>query len=261
MADIKLENVQYSYYNHGQKYTALDHMDMHIRDGEFVCILGSSGCGKTTLLRLIAGLQLPQQGNVSIGGQDVTGPGTDRTVVFQNYTLFPWMTARKNVRFGIQQADKGCGKKEADRQALKYLEMVGMAEAADKYPHQMSGGMKQRVAIARALAMNADILLLDEPFGALDARNRRELQELLLKLWTAGEKQKTVVFVTHDIAEAVLLADRILYMKSGKIAENIPLKQFRPRNLQEHEMKELQNTLCAMFYEDGRGENEDETGL
>lgn len=269
MADIRLEKVGYSYENQGQKYTALEQIEVQIHDGEFVCILGSSGCGKTTLLRLLAGLQMPGQGQILLDGKRITGPGTDRAMVFQNYPLFPWMKAEKNVRFGIRQADRTCKKEEAARKALKYLEMVGMAEAADKYPYQLSGGMKQRVAIARALAMDADTLLLDEPFGALDAGNRRELQELLLKLWSTGEKKKTVVFVTHDIGEAILLADRILYMTPGKIAAEISVKQPRPRDLRSREMQNIQKMLLEMFEQSGektesceqKEGTENETGL
>lgn len=261
MGDIRLEKIQYAYEDYGQKRPVLDDINIHICDGEFVCILGSSGCGKTTLLKLIAGLQLPRQGRVYIDGKAVAAPGIDRAVVFQNYTLFPWMTAKKNVRFGIQQAHRECGKKEADALALKYLKMVGMAGDADKYPCQLSGGMRQRIAIARALAMDSDILLLDEPFGALDARNRHELQELLLGLWETGKKRKTVVFVTHDIAEAVLLADRILYMTPGRVAANIAVSQGRPRDLQDEELKKLQNILWKMFYKNEGSESDYETGM
>ena len=261
MSVIELNRVRFSYQDHGQSFQALEDVNVTIHEGEFVCILGRSGCGKTTLLRLIAGLQLPQYGEVCVNKTPVLGPGTDRAVVFQSYTLFPWMTARKNVQFGIQQAHKEISKTDAQRTAMEYLELVGMAEAANKYPFQLSGGMQQRVAIARALAMDTDILLLDEPFGALDARNRRELQNLLEQLWSTAEKRKTVIFVTHDISEAALLADRILYMTPGKIATDIRVDLPRPRKEQSEELKALKRQLLELFYENGEMEGEDETGV
>ena len=217
MSSIQLEHIRFSYVDHGQSFQALEDVTVTIGDGEFLCIVGRSGCGKTTLLRLMAGLQAPQSGSIRINGQEVTGPDTDRAVVFQNYTLFPWMTAAKNVQFGIHQSRRDLSRPEVRSIAMEFLEKVGMADFADSYPYQLSGGMRQRVAIARALAMDTDILLLDEPFGSLDARNRRELQALLEQLWSSGAKRKTVVFVTHDISEAVQLADRVLYMTPGRI--------------------------------------------
>ena len=259
MGGIDLTHLFYAYIDRGQRFSALEDVNLHIDQGQFICIVGRSGCGKTTLLRLLAGLQQPQEGSICINGRAVTGPDTDRAVVFQNYTLFPWMTARKNVQFGIRQVSRTLSRAEANALADDFLERVGMSEAADKYPYQLSGGMQQRVAIARALAMDTDILLLDEPFGALDARNRRELQELLVRLWVGTEK--TVIVVTHDINEAVLLADRILYMTPGKVAADISVKLPRPRNLQYGEAEALRQRLLELFYESGEMEESDETGM
>ena len=260
MSRIELRQVCYSYETNGQNFTALKNADVTIDSGEFVCILGRSGCGKTTLLRLIAGLQLPQQGKILINGETVSAPGTDRAVVFQNYALFPWMTALKNVQFGIQQAQKQISRQESRRIAAEYLERVGMVDAKDKFPCQLSGGMCQRVAIAKALAMDSKILLLDEPFGALDVHTRCELQALIEQLWRAGMVPKTVIFVTHDVSEAALLADRILYMTPGRIAKDIPVDLPRPRNTHSRQWKELQHQLRAMFYEDGEEVQQNETG-
>lgn len=249
MSEIRLEHLEYSYLDHGQRSKALSDVDVIIGEGQFVCLLGRSGCGKTTLLHLAAGLERPERGQVVIGGKPVTAPDTDRAVVFQNDTLFPWMTARKNVEFGIRHARKELGKSEVRALAEEFLGKVGMADAMDKYPYQLSGGMQQRVAIARALSMDTDILLLDEPFGALDARNRQDLQELLVSLWSAGEHRKTVLFVTHDIGEAALLADRILYMTPGRIAADVAVSLPRPRDARSEEMKHLREQLLALFYE------------
>lgn len=230
MAKIELDHITYIYSDQPGNAPVLKGLSLEIADGEFVCIVGASGCGKTTLLRLLAGLAFPSEGVVRIGGEPVAGPGTDRTIVFQNYALFPWMTARRNVEFGIRQARPSLSRAEARGIAGEVLRQVGMTGHADKYPFQLSGGMRQRVAIARSLAMDTNILLLDEPFGALDTGIRRELQTLLESVYlNAGGRRKTVVFVTHDIHEAVLLADRVIYMAAGGIAYELPVKLPRPR--------------------------------
>ena len=215
MPKIETKKLCFAYKDSKQSIKALENMELSIADGEFVCILGPSGCGKSTLLRLLAGLEKPDRGEVLIDGKPVTGPGSDRMIVFQDYALFPWLTAEKNVSFALCHGRR-LSKKESVEEARFYLKKVGIEKAAKLYPFQLSGGMRQRVAIARALAMDTDILLLDEPFGALDAKIRREIQELLLSLWQADGK-KTVVFVTHDIDEALLLSQRIVFMEPGRV--------------------------------------------
>lgn len=254
MAKIELQHVSFCYGDRGCCFRALDDLNLTIESGEFICLLGQSGCGKTTLLRLLAGLQMPTDGAITIDGKPIEGPDTDRAMVFQNYTLFPWMTARKNVQFGIRQARKQLSQNEAADLAMEYLSKVHMAGAADKYPYQLSGGMRQRVAIARALAMDSDILLLDEPFGALDAKIRADLQALLEELWCSKEtRHKTVIFVTHDIAEAALLASRILFMTPGKIRASIPVDLPRPRSSPAvtPQREQFQQALLAQFYQHG----------
>ena len=262
MARIELNDITFRYEGHNGPRTALSHVSLAVEDGEFVCLVGRSGCGKTTLLRLIAGLQFPASGQILLDGKPVTGPGTDRAVVFQNYALFPWMTARKNVEFGIRQANRTLSRSEIRERALDFLGKVSMRDAADQYPCEMSGGQRQRVAIARALAMDTDTLLLDEPFGALDARIRKELQLLLEQLWQSGERRKTVLFVTHDIAEAALLADRVIYMTPGKIAADLPIALPHPRDAlsdqEAKEMSDLRTELLQLFYQNSGLEDDHE---
>lgn len=258
MAKIELDHVSYCYADQPHAVSVLQDISLSVKDGEFVCIVGRSGCGKTTLLRLLAGLSFPTEGMVRISGQPVTEPGTDCSIVFQNYPLFPWMSARKNVEFGIRQARRRLHRGQVQQIAEEYLQKVDMLRDADKYPYQLSGGMRQRVAIARSLAMDTDILLLDEPFGALDARIRRELQILLESLCTSsGEKRKTVVLVTHDIREAVFLADRILYMIQGKIFRELPVPLPRPRNERSTtdtaQMRAIRQELLSLFDQTDRG--------
>ncbi len=256
MSIIDIFHLTFSYKNNNRYETVLSDLNLQIKEGEFVCITGHSGCGKSTLLNILAGLLLPSSGRVVIDGNPLTGPGTERAVVFQHDSLFPWMTARKNVLFGIQQARRELKKSEAEELAEVYLKKVGMEKAMDKYPYQLSGGMQQRVAIARALAMDSKILLLDEPFGALDAKRRKELQQLLESLWDSRNGKKTVVFVTHDIEEAILLADRILFMRPGRIEADmmVPFSRPRTRNrekiLSSMEYKLLKNKLTDLFYLD-----------
>lgn len=227
MPGIEIDNLHYRYPNKNQPVDALNGFQLQIQNGEFLCIIGPSGCGKSTLLRMLSGLDTPDSGEIRIDDSPVKGPGADRMIVFQDYALLPWLTAEGNVRFALRYG-KGLAKAQAAEVATQFLERVGMEQAADRYPFQLSGGMRQRVAIARALAMDTDILLLDEPFGALDAKTRTELQQLLLKLWQS-EQRKTVVFVTHDIEEAILLADRIVFMENGQNRAEIRMDAPRPR--------------------------------
>jgi NitT/TauT family transport system ATP-binding protein len=203
---------------------AVDQVDLQIADGEFLVIVGPSGCGKSTLLDMLAGLTLPSRGQILIDGTPITGPGPDRGVVFQQYALLPWRTARENVEFGLEAA--AIGKRERRERARVYLDLVGLEDFADSYPHQLSGGMKQRVAIARSLATDPELLIMDEPFGALDALTREALQSQLARIWE--RTGKTIVFVTHGIEEAVYLGQRVAVMSArpGRIKAviDIPLK-------------------------------------
>lgn len=232
-------------------------ISLTVDEGEFVCVVGQSGCGKTTLLRLIAGLTHPTSGTVRLNRERITGPDTDRSIVFQNYLLFPWMTVRRNVEFGIRQAQRSLNRSQVRQIAEEFLEKVDMFDDADKYPCQLSGGMQQRVAIARALAMDAEVLLMDEPFGALDTRIRRELQ-ILLESLRDGDRRKTMVFVTHDINEAVFLADRIVFMTPGRIYRTLNVPLPRPRSTPDEAdaavMRMLRRELRELFSQTHRRE-------
>lgn len=207
-------------------FHALQDVNLDIRAGEFLTLVGPSGCGKTTLLDLLGGLTLPSSGTLHVSGQPVTGPGLDRGVVFQQYALFPWLTALRNVEFGLE-AKGVADKRERSARAHDYLALVGLEAFAQHYPHELSGGMKQRVAIARSLSFDPEILLMDEPFGALDEQTRESLQAQLLQIW--GRTGKTIVFITHSIDEAVYLGQRVAVMQPapGRIAEliDVPLAE------------------------------------
>ncbi len=215
----------------GTRTTALEGLSFNAHRREFMCILGPSGCGKSTLLRLLAGLDQPTSGRVLLDGREVVAPGPERGVVFQGYTLFPWLTVKQNVMFGLKI--RGAGELQADAEARQWLELVGLGAFADAYPAQLSGGMKQRVAIARALANNPRILLMDEPFGALDAQTRCQMQHHLLQIWRNVDI--TILFITHDIDEALYLADRILVLKAnpGRLDELIEVPVPRPRSVEQ----------------------------
>ncbi|MBY4725172.1 MULTISPECIES: ABC transporter ATP-binding protein [Burkholderia] len=208
--------------------TALDDVSFRTYRREFVCVIGPSGCGKSTLIRILAGLDAQTSGEVLLDGKPVQGPGADRGMVFQGYTLFPWLTVKKNVMFGLRM--NGSSNGQAEREALQWLDLVGLTRFADVYPHQLSGGMKQRVAIARALANRPRILLMDEPFGALDAQTRARMQTHLLDIWRNIDV--TILFITHDLDEAIFLADRILVLKAnpGAVQELIEVPVPRPRD-------------------------------
>lgn len=210
------------------EFTALSDVSLNVRDGEFICLIGPSGCGKTTLLNTIAGFVQASDGDVRVNGQKITQPGPDRGVVFQEYGLFPWFTVEQNVQYGPRL--KGIHGKELKEISNYYLSLVHLEHAAKNYPAQLSGGMRQRVAIARALANKPDIMLMDEPFGALDEMTREMLQEELLKIWEL--ERRTCVFVTHSISEAVFLADRIVVMASypGRIVNVLDNPLDRPRD-------------------------------
>ncbi len=247
---IEIRDVSFDYVDRRSKSSVLDHVSLTIKEGEFICILGSSGCGKSTLLGLLNGLHKAKSGAILLDGREIQGPGPDRAVVFQQYSLFPWLTVKGNILFGIKQSGKKYTRAQRDKLAEDYIKKVGLMGAASKYPGQLSGGMKQRVAVARALALESEVLLLDEPFGAIDPILRLELQEMVSKLCT--ENNKTVVFVTHDIDEAILLADRIVVMEPGRIRTVLPVEFPHPRK-RENLMgtagyEKLHRKLIASFY-------------
>ena len=258
MSRIEVRNLTVEYAEKNNRFTALEDVSFSVDSGEFVSVIGSSGCGKSTMLSVLEGINSPTRGTVLIDGKPINGTGSDRGVVFQHYSLFPWMTARKNVAFGVKQAKRDLPRSERLKIADEFLNKVGLENFGNKYPSQLSGGMQQRVAIARALAMDTDILLMDEPFGAIDAKNRTLLQELLLKLWEGDgtQEKKTVVFVTHDIDEAILLSDRIVMMLAnpGRVYREIPVPFERPRNHAElvrtSEYGKFRNGLLSLFYSD-----------
>jgi NitT/TauT family transport system ATP-binding protein len=221
---------------------ALGRIDLTIASGEFICLIGASGCGKSTLLRIIAGFEEPTTGQVSVNGKHIIGPGSDRGMVFQDYALFPWMTVRRNIGFGPRQ--RGLPRQEIAAIADEFVKLVGLERFADRYPSQLSGGMKQRVAIARVLANDAGILLMDEPFGALDALTREQLQRELLQIW--ARTRVTVVFVTHSVEEAVLLSDRILVMSAGpgRIDSDIAIELPRPREVSSPEFNTVRRDVA-----------------
>ena len=220
---------------------ALRGINMTIEKGEFVCLLGASGCGKSTLLQIIAGFEKASRGSVSVYGTEVDRPGPDRGMVFQDYALFPWLTVRENISFGPRH--RGVPKPDINVRTGRFLAMVGLAAFADRYPYQLSGGMKQRVAIARVLANDTDLLLMDEPFGALDALTRSKLQEELIEIWQSTKL--TVIFVTHSVEEAVLLADRVLVMTAspGRIDYQVTVGLPRPRDVSSPEFNELRREV------------------
>ncbi|MDE6955843.1 MAG: ABC transporter ATP-binding protein, partial [Oscillospiraceae bacterium] len=224
---VQVKGVRMVFDTRNGEMVALNGVDLDIHENEFICVVGPSGCGKSTLLNIIAGLTQPTSGTVLCNGKEVTGTGTDRGVVFQQYALFPWLTVKKNVKFALEM--RGVKGKEADEEAMKYLEKVDLVKFADHYPKELSGGMKQRVAIARAYAANPEVLLMDEPFGALDAQTRTQLQTELLETWE--KDRKTCFFITHDVDEAIILAQKVIIMSArpGRIKEMVDIDIPYPR--------------------------------
>ena len=223
---------------------ALRAIDFKVHRREFVCVIGPSGCGKSTLIRILAGLESHSKGDVLLDGKPVTGPGRDRGMVFQGYSLFPWLTVKRNVMFGPEMS--GHTRSTAESQARQWLDLVGLSQFADAYPHQLSGGMRQRVAIARALVNEPRILLMDEPFGALDAQTRAKMQSHLLDIWR--NLDITVLFITHDLDEAIYLADRILVLKAhpGEVQEVIEVPVPRPRSAAQFSSLEFRATKARL---------------
>lgn len=260
MPSIEFKNVEYSYVDNNESFLALENINLEIAQGEFVCLVGHSGCGKSTMLNLLAGLAKPTKGQVCIDGKPIAGPAPDRSIVFQSYSLFPWQTALQNVVFALRKTHKEISKEDAKAKALELLKQVGVNDAANRFPFQLSGGMRQRVAIARALAIDAPIMLLDEPFGALDPMIRRKLQALLMDLW-ANSCCKTAVFVTHDIDEALILADRIVFMEPRHIIRVFELPKNRAHTIEaiydDPQMRALKDEVLALFEATAQGEEDE----
>ncbi len=226
---LTVSHLDKNFESPGKTTVALKDINFSTHRREFLCVVGPSGCGKSTLVRILAGLEEHSAGEVLLHGEPVTGPGSDRGMVFQGYTLFPWLTVKKNVMFGLEV--NGHGQLESERESMQWLQLIGLEKFADAYPHQLSGGMKQRVAIVRALANQPRILLMDEPFGALDAQTRCRMQAHLLEIWRKIDI--TIVFITHDLDEAIFLADRILVLSAhpGEVQELIEVPVPRPRSV------------------------------
>jgi NitT/TauT family transport system ATP-binding protein len=246
---ITVDRVRKVFPLKGEDFVALGDVSLEVADNEFVTIVGPSGCGKTTLMNVLAGLESPTGGRALVNGAAVTGPGPERGVIFQQYALFPWLTVRKNVEFGLRTAGVPAARRRAI--AERFIDLVGLGQFADALPKTLSGGMKQRCAIARAYAVNPSILLMDEPFGAVDALTRVRLQEQLLATWS--QERRTVVFITHDVDEAVFLANRVVVMAAhpGRIVEVIDVGLPYPRNEElrlSPEFSQLRNRVWSAVY-------------
>jgi len=251
-AGFSVEGVSFS-YGKGQ---ILAGIDLEVRQGEFLCLLGPSGSGKTTLQRLLAGLETPEQGQITWKGDLITGPSSERGMVFQDYSLFPWLNLADNIAMALEKSAPELSRKERLEIASDYLASVGLAGTSKQYPFQLSGGMQQRAAIARALALSSTALLLDEPFGALDPLNRAKLQDLLTEIWSKASPRKTVVFVTHDVEEAIYIADRVVVLGAspGRIIGEVKVPFLRPRHrrdiLRSPEFHRLQEEISNYYHSD-----------
>ncbi|MEY4793119.1 MAG: hypothetical protein RL724_55 [Pseudomonadota bacterium] len=243
---LDLRHVGKVYELNDQRIEALRDANLVVQKGEFVCLIGASGCGKSTLLRIVAGFEPPSSGEALMWDKPVSGPAPDRGMVFQDYGLFPWLSVRQNIGFG--PASRGLPKAELRALVDRFVDMVGLTRFADAYPHQLSGGMKQRVAIARVLANDAEMVLMDEPFGALDAMTRERLQDELLDIWQ--RTKLTVLFVTHSIEEAIFLADRVVVMEPGpgRIASEHRIELPRPRDVSSPEFNAVRRELSARLH-------------
>jgi NitT/TauT family transport system ATP-binding protein len=246
MGELVIENLTRSFVrDDGSMLTAIEQVDLTIHQKEFICVLGPSGCGKTTLLRIIAGLDLATTGNILLDGEQIKGPNPKVGIVFQEYSLFPWRNVIDNVAFGLEM--QGMGREERYLRAHKYLELVGLSQFSQSYPSELSGGMRQRVAVARALALDPVVLLMDEPFGALDAQTRNLLQKELLEIWE--KTKKTIIFVTHSVDEAVFLADRLVVLtpRPGRVCEIISIDLNRPRDRTSVEFAQLRRKVLDLI--------------
>jgi len=242
---LEIKDLKKSFPKKKGEMVAIADFDLDVDEGEFVCILGPSGCGKTTILRIIAGLETQTRGRILLNGKEISGPGSDRGMVFQEFALFPWRTVRRNVEFGLEL--KGVPAEERRTRTEKFIDLVGLNGFEDYHPYQLSGGMKQRVGIARALANEPAILLMDEPFGALDAQTRNLMQKELLRIWS--ETKKTVIFITHSVDEALYLADRIVVMtaRPSSIGQVYEIKWPRPRDRASPEFAALRKQILAQL--------------
>ena len=246
MSHIELSGITYEYATGDRAVVALRDVSFGVGESEFVCVVGRSGCGKTTLLNIVAGFLEPTKGEIRIAGRTVSGRGLDRGIVFQDFAqLFPWRTAQRNVEFGLEM--RGVGAAERAETARRFLELVNLQGFAAAYPHELSGGMQQRVAIARALAYNPSVLLMDEPFAALDALTRDEMQSMLVHVWR--ETKKTVIYVTHNVAEAVYLADRVVVLTPhpGTLRAEIRVSLPRPRDVLSVEFLDYQKQVVSFL--------------
>lgn len=245
---LEIRNVTKKFQSKNGTLTALDAIDLDVQAGEFICLLGPSGCGKSTLLNIIAGLDSPSTGEARIDGKTIRGTSTDRVMIFQSAALFPWLSVFDNVKFGLNMV--GIPKPERQVIALKFLKMVHLAEFENAYVHELSGGMKQRVAIARALATNPDVLLMDEPFGALDAQTRDILHDELQTIWS--ETKKTILFVTHNVREAIVLGDRVVVFSArpGRIKKVFAIDLPRPRQIESYAVVDLARSIMAELRDD-----------
>ncbi|QCK84968.1 ABC transporter ATP-binding protein [Phreatobacter aquaticus] len=243
---VEIKGVSKVFTLQDQTINALSDANLTIRKGEFICLIGASGCGKSTLLRIIAGFEQPTSGEALMWGKAIAGPDPTRGMVFQDYALFPWLSVRENIGFGPQS--RGLPRSVVKETVDKFIELVGLTKFANAYPHQLSGGMKQRVAIARVLANDAEVVLMDEPFGALDAMTRERLQDELLEIWQ--RTGLTVVFVTHAIEEAIFLADRVVVMTPGpgRIESDNRLELIRPRDVASPEFNDIRRVLSAKLH-------------
>jgi NitT/TauT family transport system ATP-binding protein len=253
---IDVKGVNKVFKTDNREVVALREINLQIPQGQFVCLLGPSGCGKSTLLNAVAGFSLPSSGEITADGKLITGPGPERGMVFQEYALFPWMTVEKNIAFGLEV--KGMAQSEIKQRVDQLLAMLSLSDFRARYPKDLSGGMRQRVAIARVLALDSPIMLMDEPFGALDALTRRNLQDELLRIWS--ELKKTIIFVTHSIEEAIYLADRIVVMtyRPGTVKRDLIVELPRLRDPASAEFNALKRELGALVMEEQQRHHSDE---
>ncbi len=258
-SQIQISGVGKIFSAGGNKVVALEDINLEVKPGEFICLLGPSGCGKSTLLNAVAGFSHPTAGTIVVDGKPVRAPGPDRGMVFQEYALFPWMTVEKNIAFGLEIKKQTRAQIREKVSAL--LAMLNLQDFRDRYPKDLSGGMRQRVAIARVLALDSPILLMDEPFGALDSLTRRNLQDELLRIWT--EFKKTIIFVTHSIEESIYLADRIVVMtyRPGTIKKIVSVSMPRSRDPSSVEFNDLKKELSLLVMEEQSRHNQQETKL